>query len=67
MAMAHEISPETRDREAAMCAKFRAEKGGCAWGTCASCGVLPLLHKLATGEIVDGPERVAAIKSGMRP
>ena len=67
MAVAHGISPETRDREAAVRAKFRAEKGGCAWGTCASCGALPPLRKMATGETVDDPERVAAIKPGMRP
>ncbi len=38
------------------------EKGGCNWGKCDECGVVPLLHKLSTGEVVEDKEEVEKLK-----
>ncbi len=48
------ISKEIYETEIAMCKEHNKEKGYCCWGNCKDCGVLPLLYKLHTGEIIDG-------------
>lgn len=49
-------------KETKTCAKMFKEKQGCAWGKCVDCGVIPLLHKFETGEVVEGPEEVKKLK-----
>ncbi len=46
-----------------MCKRLYFEnKGGCNWGKCKNCGVLPLLHKVATGEIIENAEEIKKLK-----
>ena len=52
----------TYQHELAMCKKLHAEKQGCAWGKCDQCGVIPLLHKLSTGEVIDDPAAINKLK-----
>ncbi len=48
------IDQEVFDREIALCQKLSKENGGkCGWGKCADCGVIPLLHKLHKGELLE--------------
>ncbi|MFA5130898.1 MAG: hypothetical protein WC467_00565 [Patescibacteria group bacterium] len=49
-------------KETKMCARMFKEKQGCAWGKCATCGVVPLLYKLETGSVVDNEEDIKALK-----
>ena len=49
-----EIDKDIFDRETSMCKKLNKENGGgCNWGDCQSCGVIPLLHKLYKGELLE--------------
>ena len=50
------VDKETYERELALCKKFYKEKGGCGWGRCKTCGVLPLLYKLHKGVLLEGEE-----------
>jgi len=50
-------------KETKMCSKMFKEKQGCAWGKCAECGVVPLLHKLETGEILEKEEEIKELKN----
>lgn len=51
------ISQEVFDREISLCRKLSKEKdGGCGWGKCADCGVIPLLIKLHKGELLEDNE-----------
>lgn len=51
------IDKEVFDREISLCKKLSKEKGGkCGWGTCLHCGVIPLLHKLHKGELLEDNE-----------
>jgi hypothetical protein len=56
------ISQEAFEKEIGMCRELFREKGGCNWGMCENCGVVPLLYKLAKGELHDSPEAVADLK-----
>lgn len=48
-----------------ICRKLSQENGGrCNWGVCDACGVIPLLHKLATGKVCeDGGDDVQKLRS----
>jgi hypothetical protein len=50
-------------KETKMCAKLFKEKQGCAWGKCADCGVIPLLYKFETGEVVEDENEVKELKN----
>lgn len=64
----HTIDTETFERELALCKKLSKENsGGCCWGRCADCGVLPLLVKLYKGEAIDDKERIAEMKQILKP
>lgn len=56
------ISQEVFEKEVSMCRQLFHEKGGCNWGRCEDCGVIPLLYKLAKGEVYETPEEVSALK-----
>ena len=47
------MDQETFEKETAMCRELNKKKGGCAWGKCETCGVIPLLHKLYKGEVLE--------------
>ena len=50
------ITKKLFNKEVEMCKKLNAKDGGCLWGRCDTCGVIPLLYKLKTGELVHGEE-----------
>lgn len=61
--MARNMDNETFEKEIAMCKKLSQENGGkCNWGTCDTCGVIPLLHKLAKGTFYEKEEEVKQLK-----
>jgi hypothetical protein len=48
------ISRQAFDREMELCRMLSSgNKGGCGWGKCANCGVVPLLVKLHKGELLE--------------
>jgi xanthine dehydrogenase iron-sulfur cluster and FAD-binding subunit A len=57
------ISKEVFDRESKICRQMNREKGGCAWGECDACGVIPLLFKLHKGELLEGKAEIEAAKN----
>lgn len=60
------IDEETFNREIALCRKLSKENnGGCCWGKCADCGVVPLLYKLHKGKIIDDLDEVQRIKNSI--
>ncbi len=56
------ISREIFDRETKICREMFKEKSGCAWGKCDSCGVIPMLHKLHKGELLEEKTVIEAAK-----
>ena len=56
------LDQETFEKEIKICQKMYKEKGGCSWGKCDECGVLPLLHKLQTGYVVEESVEVQKLK-----
>lgn len=50
-------------KETKMCARLFKEKQGCNWGKCESCGVIPLLHKFETGQIVEDEGEIKELKN----
>ncbi|MCK5413002.1 MAG: hypothetical protein KAI57_01365 [Candidatus Pacebacteria bacterium] len=60
------IDREVYEKELSMCKKLSQENGGkCAWGVCQDCGVIPLLHKLYRGELLEDSEEIKEAKSGV--
>ncbi|HOX40749.1 MAG TPA: hypothetical protein PK263_00980 [bacterium] len=58
------IEKDTFDEEIGICQKASAEHGGeCAWGKCESCGVVPMLHKLYKGELIEDPTTIEDLRS----
>lgn len=50
-------------KEKNLCKQLYFEnKGGCSWGKCKDCGVLPLLHKLETGTVIEDSLEVKTLK-----
>ena len=57
------MNNETFEKELAMCQKLYQKNGGrCHWGECEKCGVVPLLYKLAKGEIYEKEEEIQELK-----
>ena len=57
------MEQEIFDKEIAICQKLAKKNGGkCAWGECASCGVVPLLYKLGKGEFYENEADIKALK-----
>ena len=51
------IDKEVFEREVFLCQKeSKEESGGCGWGRCKTCGVVPLLYKLHKGKIIEDEE-----------
>lgn len=59
------LDQETFDKEIKICQKMYKEKDGCNWGRCDECGVVLLLHKLKTGEVVEDKEGVKRLKKNI--
>lgn len=54
---------EIFEREISMCQDLSRKNGGkCNWGECDKCGVVPLLYKLAKGEIFEKESDVKGLK-----
>ncbi len=53
------ICQEVFDREIALCQQLsKKRKGGCGWGECQKCGVIPLLYKLHKGRLLEKPAEI---------
>jgi len=60
------IDKEVFERELSMCKNLSKENGGkCGWGVCQTCGVIPLLHKLHKGELLEDSEEIKKAKKGI--
>lgn len=46
------------EKELLMCKKLHHERKGCHWGKCTNCGVIPLLHKVHKGVILEDAEEI---------
>lgn len=58
------VKKDVFDREIAMCKKLAKEnKGKCNWGICKNCGVVPFLHKLHKGQLLENPIEIDKIKN----
>lgn len=54
------------DREKNICKElYHENKGGCHWGKCKDCGVIPFLHKIETGEVLENEEAIQDLKSSV--
>ena len=56
------MEQEIFEREIKMCHELSQKNGGCAWGECAKCGVVPLLYKLHKGKLYENIEEVAELR-----
>ena len=57
------MDQETFEKELDMCRRLSGENGGrCNWGECAHCGVIPLLHKLRHGVLLESTEAVESAR-----
>lgn len=57
------LSKKTFIDELSVCKKLSQENNQkCAWGECSKCGVIPLLHKLHTGKLLEDPKKIKKIK-----
>jgi len=49
-------------KETKACRQLFAKNRGCSWGQCESCGFIPLLYKLETGEILEEQNEIKELK-----
>ena len=56
------MNQEIFEKETAMCRELHAKQGGCAWGKCETCGVIPLLIKLHKGIVLETEEEIRKAK-----
>lgn len=57
------ISRHIFKKELELCRQLSKKgKGKCGWGTCKNCGVIPLLHKLHRGELLEDEKEIKSIK-----
>ncbi|MGE5329693.1 MAG: hypothetical protein ACM3KR_09330 [Deltaproteobacteria bacterium] len=57
------ISEDVFRNEVSMCKNLnKKNSGGCNWGKCNECGVLPLLIKLHEGRLIEDSSEVNALK-----
>jgi hypothetical protein len=59
------MNQEIFDTEIALCKGHAQKKGGCKWGECEKCGVVPLLYKLCKNELIDDEDEIAKLKEGL--
>jgi hypothetical protein len=51
------LDKETFEREIDLCKRL-SRSGGCHWGLCKNCGVIPLLYKLHKGILLENPQEI---------
>jgi len=57
------MTSEDVEKEYALCKKlYHQNKGGCHWGACKNCGLIPALHKLSTGEVLEDELSIRKLK-----
>jgi len=57
------IDERVFNKEIGLCKQLSNENsGGCNWGRCKDCGVLPLLYKLHKGELLEEQNEILEIK-----
>lgn len=57
------MEKEVFNREINLCKRLSKENNGkCAWGKCKDCGVVPLLHKLYKGKLLEKPTEIKKVK-----
>jgi len=57
------IDDEVFNRELLLCKQLSNEnKGGCCWGKCKECGVVPFIYKLHKGELLEGKGEISKLK-----
>jgi hypothetical protein len=44
---------------------YYENKGGCSWGKCKDCGVIPFLHKVGTGEVIEDSQKITELKKSV--
>lgn len=59
------MNKEIYEKEIGICRDQSKDSGGCNWGRCEDCGVVPLLHKLYKGELVEIEEDVKNLKNNL--
>jgi hypothetical protein len=60
----NQISKEIFQKETSMCRKLALKNGNkCNWGECDKCGVIPLLHKLCDGKLLEDKTEVQDAKN----
>ena len=60
------MDKEIFEREIAMCRElFKKNDGGCSWGECEKCGVIPLLYKLGKGEVYEKETDIEELKKNV--
>jgi hypothetical protein len=53
------INKEVFDREIQLCRMLsKKNKGGCGWGRCKNCGVIPFLVKLYKGKLLEDKKEI---------
>ena len=58
------IKKDVFEREVLLCKNLSKENGDkCNWGVCKKCGVLPLLHKLHKGVLLEKPKEIKEMKN----
>lgn len=57
------LDQATFERELALCKQHNRDNNGhCGWGTCQSCGVIPLLYKLHKGILLEDAQEIQEIR-----
>ncbi len=60
------LEEETFEKEFLMCQGLSKKNGGkCNWGECEKCGVIPLLYKLAKGEVYEKEGEINKLKNNI--
>jgi len=59
------IKKSVFDREIFLCKQLSKDNGGCGWGKCKDCGVVPLLYKLRTGILVENKTDLKKLKKSI--
>ncbi len=59
------ITKDIFDKEMSMCQEFYQKQQGCNWWKCGNCGVLMLLQKLYTWEVIENSEDVKKFKDNI--
>ena len=58
------INKDIFEREIALCKELNKKNGAaCFWGKCRNCGVIPLLHKLHNGTVMENAREIEKVKS----